>query len=80
MHHLTHPALFRQSCYINGQWVDSDKKIPVTNPVDQSVLGTIPSLSVTQVDDAIEQAHVAMEDWSKLTLKRVLSFYATGLS
>ncbi|MEY0662240.1 NAD-dependent succinate-semialdehyde dehydrogenase [Providencia rettgeri] len=69
MHHLTHPALFRQSCYINGQWVDSDKKIPVTNPVDQSVLGTIPSLSVTQVDDAIEQAHVAMEDWSKLTAK-----------
>ncbi len=30
MHHLTHPALFRQSCYINGQWVDSDKN-PVTN-------------------------------------------------
>ncbi|WP_272679437.1 NAD-dependent succinate-semialdehyde dehydrogenase [Providencia sp. PROV032] len=69
MHHLTHPALFRQSCYINGQWVDSDNKIPVTNPFDQSVLGTIPSLSATQVDEAIEYAHSAMEGWSKLTAK-----------
>ncbi|MBV2188269.1 NAD-dependent succinate-semialdehyde dehydrogenase [Providencia rettgeri] len=69
MHHLTHPALYRQSCYINGQWVDSDNKIPVTNPFDQSVLGTIPSLSATQVDEAIEYAHSAMEGWSKLTAK-----------
>ncbi|UPS63536.1 NAD-dependent succinate-semialdehyde dehydrogenase [Providencia rettgeri] len=69
MHHLTHPALFRQSCYINGQWVDSDNKIPVTNPFDQSVLGTIPSLSATQVDGAIESAHSAMEGWSKQTAK-----------
>ncbi|MEQ4709211.1 NAD-dependent succinate-semialdehyde dehydrogenase [Providencia huaxiensis] len=69
MHHLTHPALFRQSCYINGQWVDSDNKIPVTNPFDQSVLGTIPSLSATQVNEAIESAYSAMEGWSKLTAK-----------
>ncbi|HEC8323946.1 TPA: NAD-dependent succinate-semialdehyde dehydrogenase [Providencia rettgeri] len=69
MHHLTHPVLFRQSCYINGQWVDSDNKIPVTNPFDQSVLGTIPSLSATQVDEAIESAHSAMEGWSKQTAK-----------
>ncbi|MEX9822312.1 aldehyde dehydrogenase family protein, partial [Providencia vermicola] len=32
-------------------------------------LGTIPSLSATQVDEAIEYAHSAMEGWSKLTAK-----------
>ncbi len=69
MHKLTNPALFRQTCYINGQWVDSGQKIPVTNPVDQSVLGEIPSLSARQVDEAIEQAHMAMEGWQQLTAK-----------
>ena len=69
MQTVTHPTLFRQSCYINGQWVDSDKKISVTNPADQSVLGTIPSLTVAQVDDAIEQAYGAMESWKQLTAK-----------
>ncbi|MEX9542331.1 aldehyde dehydrogenase family protein, partial [Escherichia coli] len=64
------PALFRQSCYINGQWVDSAKTLTVTNPVDQSVLGTIPSLSVEQVNDAIVQAHEGMLSWSKLTAKQ----------
>ncbi|WP_353244283.1 NAD-dependent succinate-semialdehyde dehydrogenase [Providencia sp.] len=69
MQTVTHPTLFRQSCYINGQWVDSDKKIPVTNPADQSVLGNIPSLTAAQVDEAIEQAHRAMDGWKQLTAK-----------
>ncbi|ELX8379142.1 NAD-dependent succinate-semialdehyde dehydrogenase [Providencia vermicola] len=70
MNRLSNPALFRQSCYINGQWVDSAKTLTVTNPVDQSVLGTIPSLSVEQVNDAIVQAHEGMLSWSKLTAKQ----------
>jgi len=70
MNRLSNPALFRQSCYINGQWVDSAKTLTVTNPVDQSVLGTIPSLSVEQVNDAIIQAHEGMLSWSKLTAKQ----------
>ncbi|WP_368884850.1 NAD-dependent succinate-semialdehyde dehydrogenase [Providencia vermicola] len=70
MNRLSNPALFRQSCYINGQWVDSAKTLTVTNPVDQSVLGTIPSLSVEQVNNAIIQAHEGMLSWSKLTAKQ----------
>ncbi|WP_318840078.1 NAD-dependent succinate-semialdehyde dehydrogenase [Providencia sp. PROV080] len=70
MNRLSNPALFRQSCYINGQWVDSAKTLTVTNPVDQSVLGTIPSLSVERVNDAIIQAHEGMLSWSKLTAKQ----------
>ncbi len=66
---LTNSALFRQSCYINGLWVDSAKKIAVTNPVDQTVLGNIPSLNITQVDEAIEQAHLAMAGWQQQTAK-----------
>ncbi|MEQ4625726.1 MULTISPECIES: NAD-dependent succinate-semialdehyde dehydrogenase [Providencia] len=69
MKQLINSSLFRQSCYINGQWVDNAKTISVTNPVDQSVLGTVPSLSIEQVNDAIIKAHQAMEGWGKLTAK-----------
>ncbi|MEX6424470.1 NAD-dependent succinate-semialdehyde dehydrogenase [Providencia manganoxydans] len=69
MKQLINSSLFRQSCYINGQWVDNAKTISVTNPVDQSVLGTVPCLSIEQVNDAIIKAHQAMEGWGKLTAK-----------
>ncbi|MEY1577863.1 NAD-dependent succinate-semialdehyde dehydrogenase [Providencia manganoxydans] len=69
MKKLINSSLFRQSCYINGQWVDNAKTISVTNPVDQSVLGTVPCLSIEQVNDAIIKAHQAMEGWGKLTAK-----------
>lgn len=69
MNTLSNPALFRQSCYINGQWVDGEQSLTVTNPVDQSVLGTVPSLTEAQVNDTIEQAHEAMAGWSALTAK-----------
>ncbi|HGF6562351.1 TPA: NAD-dependent succinate-semialdehyde dehydrogenase [Providencia alcalifaciens] len=69
MNRLKHAALFRQACYINGHWVETEKTIPVTNPASQTVLGTIPSLTAAQVDEAIEQAHAAMAGWSQLTAK-----------
>ncbi|MEQ5204964.1 aldehyde dehydrogenase family protein, partial [Providencia rettgeri] len=47
----------------------TEKTIPVTNPASQTVLGTIPSLTAAQVDEAIEQAHAAMAGWSQLTAK-----------
>ncbi|MBR9829954.1 MAG: NAD-dependent succinate-semialdehyde dehydrogenase [Oceanospirillales bacterium] len=66
---LNNPTLFRQSCYINGQWVSAENSITITNPVDQSVLGTVPSLTVDQTNEAIVQAHAAMAGWSALTAK-----------
>ncbi|NHH99327.1 MULTISPECIES: NAD-dependent succinate-semialdehyde dehydrogenase [Oceanimonas] len=69
MNILSNQDLFRQACYVNGQWIDGDNGIAVTNPADQSVLGTVPSLSVEQVNDAIVQAHAAMAGWSARTAK-----------
>lgn len=69
MNILSNQGLFRQACYVNGQWIDSNNNLTVTNPADQSVLGTVPSLSVEQVNDAIVQAHTAMASWSALTAK-----------
>ena len=44
--HLKDQALFRQQCYINGEWVDADDgdTFDVTNPSSGSVIGTVPKL------------------------------------
>jgi succinate-semialdehyde dehydrogenase / glutarate-semialdehyde dehydrogenase len=61
--------LFRQACYLNGVWVKTEQTIAVENPANGEMIGTIPSLSVEQVDRAIEQAHQAMAGWSAQTAK-----------
>ena len=38
-------SLFRQQCYVDGQWVDADDKktLAVFNPADGAQIGTVPS-------------------------------------
>lgn len=64
-------SLFRQQCYVNGQWIDADSgaTIDVTNPADGSVLGTIPKLMDTETRRAIEAADAAWPAWRKKTAK-----------
>ena len=52
---LKDPTLFRQQCYINGQWADADsgKTIDVTNPATGEVLGTIPNMGTAETRRAI---------------------------
>jgi len=69
MNTLSNPALFRQACYINGRWVETSDTIDVLNPSSQQRLGSVPSLSVAQVDECITSAHAAMAQWSARTAK-----------
>ncbi|CAM4051857.1 NAD-dependent succinate-semialdehyde dehydrogenase [Bordetella tumulicola] len=68
---LKRPELFRQQCYIDGQWINasSGTTIDVTNPADGSVLGTIPSLSGPDVRQAIEAANRALPAWRAMAAK-----------
>lgn len=68
---LTDPSLFKQSCYINGEWVEAPdgKTTPVNNPVDDSVLGQVPSLGATETRAAIEAADASWVAWRNLTGK-----------
>ncbi len=67
---LTEKSLFRQECYINGQWVGSDKRIEVTNPATGVVLGSIPSLGQKETADAIKGAEVAQKSWAAVPAKQ----------
>ncbi|MCK5524438.1 MAG: NAD-dependent succinate-semialdehyde dehydrogenase [Thiomargarita sp.] len=68
---LTDPSLFHQQAYINSQWLDAKTTIEVTNPADNSVLGTIPNMGQSETNKAIAAAHAAMPEWrNKLAKER----------
>ncbi|QMU60810.1 MAG: succinate-semialdehyde dehydrogenase [Gammaproteobacteria bacterium] len=62
---LKDQSLFRQQCYINGEWrsADSGETIEVTNPVDGEVIGTVPNMGTIETRKAIEAADNAGQDW-----------------
>ena len=53
--------------YLGGEWVDRDEKITVLNPYDGSVLDTVPSASIEDVDSAVASAERGAREMAKLT-------------
>ena len=68
---LKDPKLFREQCYIDGQWVnaDSNDSIPVTNPANGEVLGSIPDMGAAETRRAIDAANAAWPAWRAKTAK-----------
>ncbi len=68
---LSDSKLFRQQCYVNGEWIDADGggTIDVTNPVDNAVIGTVPKLGADETRRAIEGAQEAQKEWRQRTGK-----------
>src|ERR1043165_5102985 len=68
---LQDPKLFRQQCYINGEWVDALNRgtIPVTNPATGETLGTVPRMGAEETRQAIEAADRALPAWRAKTAK-----------
>jgi len=68
---LTDNTLFRQQCYIDGNWVDADDGtgFPVTNPADGATLGRVPNMGSAEVRRAIQAADAAWPVWRDKTAK-----------
>ena len=68
---LKDQGLFKQQCFINGEWVNSDNgdTFDVINPSDLSVVGTMPNASKKETIRAIDAANNSWSDWKKLTGK-----------
>ncbi|MDA8430310.1 MAG: NADP-dependent succinate-semialdehyde dehydrogenase [Geobacteraceae bacterium] len=71
MLNLNDPALFRQQCYINGNWLTADRgtHIDVTNPATGEILGTIPGMGADETQRAIQGAEAALPGWRAKTAK-----------
>jgi succinate-semialdehyde dehydrogenase/glutarate-semialdehyde dehydrogenase len=68
---LKDASLLRESCYIDGQWVEADsrKRIDVDNPADGSLVGTVAAGGTAETRRAIEAASRALPAWRALLAK-----------
>jgi succinate-semialdehyde dehydrogenase/glutarate-semialdehyde dehydrogenase len=66
---LKDPTLFREHCYIDGEWVGAAKTLNVVNPATGTVLGTVPNLGVGETRRAIDAAERAWPAWRAKTAK-----------
>jgi succinate-semialdehyde dehydrogenase/glutarate-semialdehyde dehydrogenase len=68
---LKDPKLFREQCYIDGQWVSADAKqtLAVVNPANGQVLGTVPDMGAAETRRAIQAAERAWPAWRAKTAK-----------
>src|SRR5687768_8739959 len=66
---LKDPKLFREQCYIDGEWVGGETTIPVRNPATGAVLGSVPRLGAAETRRAIEAAERAWPAWRAKTAK-----------
>jgi succinate-semialdehyde dehydrogenase/glutarate-semialdehyde dehydrogenase len=68
---LSDVKLFRQSCYVDGAWVNArgGATINVDNPATGEIVGTVPKFGVAETRDAIEAANRAFPEWRRKTAK-----------
>ena len=66
---LKDPSLFRQQCFINGQWCDAEDgaTIDVDNPSNGEIIGTVPRMKEADTLQAIAAADNALPAWRAKT-------------
>ena len=69
--HLRDAALFREQCYVGGNWVDADSgaTFDVTDPATGRAIGAVPAFGSAETRRAIEAANEAYPAWRARTAK-----------
>ena len=68
---LNNKSLFREKCFVNGQWSGSQdgKTIDVNNPATMEIIGKVPNFSAEQTKSVIDKADSAFQIWKNTTAK-----------
>jgi len=63
--------LFRDKCYINGEWIEANSKdtISVNNPATLKEIGTVPKCGKEETKKAIDAANSAWPTWKSTSAK-----------
>ena len=72
---IKNQSLFIEKAYINGNWVNADDNstLDVLNPVNQEIIGCVPSCGATETNAAINAASVAQKKWKQTPAKEKAS-------
>ena len=68
---LSNPELLKQQCFIKDGWhaASDEATIDVSNPFSGDIIGTVPSLTINDVNDAVAASHEAQITWAAKTPK-----------
>ena len=68
---LNNKSLFKQKCFINGEWLESSsgETLEVNNPASLEIIGNVPKCSITETKKAIDDANKAFQTWKETTAK-----------
>jgi len=68
---LKDSSLFRQRCYVGGEWIDADAgaTFDVVNPATGARIGNVPHMGAAETKAAIEAANRAWPAWRAKTAK-----------
>ncbi len=68
---LNNKSLFKQKCFINGQWIDSSsgETLEVNNPASLEIIGNVPKCTGSETKKAIDDANNAFQTWKETTAK-----------
>ncbi|MEN9391452.1 MAG: succinate-semialdehyde dehydrogenase [Pseudomonadota bacterium] len=60
---------FKDKLFINGKWIETEKKIVVNNPATNQVIAYVAHAEANQVIQAIDAAETALIKWRKVLAK-----------
>ena len=68
---LKNKSLFKQECFIGGEWIKSysNETIEVDNPATQDLVGLVPKCGTKETKQAINLANEAFKNWKNKTAK-----------
>ena len=68
---LNNKSLFKEKCYVNGSWVESQSGdfLEVNNPATQEIIGKVPKFTKDETKKVIENANNAFQTWKNTTAK-----------
>ncbi|VPP04966.1 NADP-dependent glyceraldehyde-3-phosphate dehydrogenase [Streptococcus pneumoniae] len=52
---------------VNGKWKSSEQEITIYSPINQEELGTVPAMTQTEADEAMQAALAALPAWRALS-------------
>lgn len=66
---LNNKNLLKDKLYINGKWIDSEKKFQVENPATNEIIASLPMGGKSETSKAIEAASSVFLEWKQKPAK-----------
>ncbi|HEU4032655.1 NADP-dependent glyceraldehyde-3-phosphate dehydrogenase [Streptococcus pneumoniae] len=64
---------------VNGKWKSSEQEITIYSPINQEELGTVPAMTQTEADEAMQAARAALPAWRALSaIERAVYLHKTA--